>query len=36
MTQKYNQLFKWISPEREGGFQARYVRLTALYRRRKR
>ncbi len=29
MTQKYNQLFKWISPERDGGFQARYVRLTA-------
>ncbi|MGI6028046.1 MAG: phospholipid carrier-dependent glycosyltransferase [Candidatus Heteroscillospira sp.] len=30
MTQKYNQLFKWISPQREEGFQARYVRLTAL------
>ncbi|MGE4352807.1 MAG: phospholipid carrier-dependent glycosyltransferase [Oscillospiraceae bacterium] len=29
MTQKYNQLFKWITPDTISAFSARYIRLTA-------
>ena len=29
MTQKFNKLFKWLSPEEVEGFKARYIRISA-------